>query len=229
MRSSLFIQALCWAWVAWRKHWLAWTILWFIFLAVLLLYFLIALVVGLVSPLLAILVYVVGCLLPSYVYGAFIQAGLQQHDHPKQIIEKHFFSYFSIGAAFDIIIALILLIIMVIGLSLITVPVRLIFMPIMPASMVFYTLGAVCIYSAYCLLYFYPYAIVDQHQRNIFKMTVLYAYHNRWYCANMTLVWFAAFAVNMATGGVAGFFVFPLLTLADVFVYKKSKYPPQGI
>jgi hypothetical protein len=211
MRFLIIVQALQWAFSAWYKHSLAWTCLWFIFLFGMGAYLCTSFVIGIMSPLAALFVLVVGCLLPSYVYAAFIQAGLQQYNHPKQIIEKHFFSYFSVGAALDIFITRLFFILMVLGMRLLMVP------------LAFYGVGFVCVYCAYMALYFYPYAAIDASRCGTLKLSVLYAYHQKWYCVGMTLLWFIALFLTVVTIGAAGFFVFPVLTLADVFVYEKCK------
>lgn len=223
MRFSLCKEALGWAFSAWRKHSIAWALLWFIFLVTSIFYGITALVLGVVSPLLGILVYVIGCLLPSYIYGAFIKAGLQQHDHPLQVIEKRFFSYFSIGAAFDICIGKILFCIILLGLGCCMFPFYYMLSYSLPEEILVFLFGSICIYIASVLLYFYPYAIVDVHQKNALKMTFLYTYYNALYCCSMTILWFLALLLTVFTFGIAGFFLFPLLTLADVYVYKKLK------
>lgn len=213
--------AFSWAFCTWRKYFWSWLFLWVSFVVIFLAYALFALIIGMLNPLLAILVYLLGCILPSCLYGAFIKIGLKEQEH--QHVNKSFFRYLSLGRALDIVLSRVFVFLAFIGLSFVCMPAQYLFTRLGSTSAA-PLISVLCLLIAYALFYFYPLIVVDTHGgRRIFKKSFLYAYYNFAFVVAMTLLWWIGLLITACTLGVAGFFVFPLLTLVDIYAYKSIK------
>lgn len=215
-------EAAIWAFLEWRKHWKWFIFLWSFFVIGFFFYALIAGIVSLFYPLLALVVYLIGSILPSYIYAAFIKIAFAvQAD---QRIYKNPLRYLSIGAALDILLSRIFVLIFFAAFLFITIPFDYVF----PAPII--TIGGfsiktvLCFLAAYGLFYFYPYVVTDTHSgRFVFRETFRYAYQEPLMILSMSFLWFLAMIATFATAGIAGFFVIPVLTFFDVYIYHTRK------